>query len=194
MTPFRAYRFHSTRLCSYRNRKNGLTGEQLAVGPGCRYGLTVRKYWDQSNVFRTYGRVSRGLFPRVPRYGLLYLGTVEYDQSETHLTCTAQCWIIYLYFIFNRFPKQLSTNVIQRQWLTILGAKTTLHFSRSCNCNLTTTVTLESLLQWRHNAHDGVSNHQPYDCLLNGLFRCRSKKTSKLRVTGLCVGKSPVTG
>ena len=26
------------------------------------------------------------------------------------------------------------------------------------------------------------------------LFRCRSKKTSKLRVTGLCAGNSPVTG
>ena len=22
-------------------------------------------------------------------------------------------------------------------------------------------------LQWRHNGHDGVSNHQPHDCLLN---------------------------
>ena len=22
-------------------------------------------------------------------------------------------------------------------------------------------------LQWRHNEHDGVSNHQPHDCLLN---------------------------
>ena len=49
-------------------------------------------------------------------------------------------------------------------------------------------------LQWRHNEHDGVSNHQPHDCLLNRLFRCRSKKTSNLRVTGLCVGNSPVTG
>ena len=29
---------------------------------------------------------------------------------------------------------------------------------------------------------------------LNRLFRCRSKKTSKLRVTGLCVGNSPMTG
>ena len=28
----------------------------------------------------------------------------------------------------------------------------------------------------------------------NYLFRCRSKKTSKLRVTGLCEGNSPVTG
>ena len=35
-------------------------------------------------------------------------------------------------------------------------------------------------LHWRHNDHDGVSNHQPHDCLLNHLFRRRSKKTSKL--------------
>ena len=26
-------------------------------------------------------------------------------------------------------------------------------------------------LQRRHNGHDGVPNHQPYDCLLNCLFR-----------------------
>ena len=49
-------------------------------------------------------------------------------------------------------------------------------------------------LQWRHNGHDGVSNHQPHGCLLNRLFRRRSKKTSKLHVTGLCVGNSPGTG
>ena len=46
-------------------------------------------------------------------------------------------------------------------------------------------------LRWRHNDQDGVSNHQPHGCLLNRLFRCRSNKTSKLRVTGLCVGNSP---
>ena len=46
-------------------------------------------------------------------------------------------------------------------------------------------------LLWRHNELDSVSNHQPYDCLLNRLFRRRSNKTSKLRVTGLCVGNSP---
>ena len=33
-------------------------------------------------------------------------------------------------------------------------------------------------LQWRHNGRDRVSNHQPHDCLLNRLFRRRSKKTS----------------
>ena len=51
-----------------------------------------------------------------------------------------------------------------------------------------------SPLGWRHNERDGVSNHQPHDCLLNRLFGRRSKKTSKLRVTGLCAGNSPGTG
>ena len=46
-------------------------------------------------------------------------------------------------------------------------------------------------LRWRQNGRDSVSNHQPRDCLFNRLFRRRSKKTSKLRVTGLCVGNSP---
>ena len=40
------------------------------------------------------------------------------------------------------------------------------------------------LLQWRHNGRDGVSNHS----------LTMSKKTSKLLVTGLCEGNSPLTG
>ena len=47
------------------------------------------------------------------------------------------------------------------------------------------------LYKWRHNGRDSGSNHQPHDCLLKRLFRRRSKKTSKLRVTGLCAGNSP---
>ena len=47
----------------------------------------------------------------------------------------------------------------------------------------------EKPLEWHH---DGISNHQPHDCSLNRLFRRRSTKTTKLRVTGLCVGNSPV--
>ena len=49
-------------------------------------------------------------------------------------------------------------------------------------------------LRWRHNGCHNVSNHQPHHCLLNRLFRRRSKKTSKLRVTGLCAENSPGTG
>ena len=51
-----------------------------------------------------------------------------------------------------------------------------------------------TILQRRHNGRCSVSNHQPHHCLLNGLFRHRSNKASKLRVTGPCAGNSPMTG
>ena len=47
-------------------------------------------------------------------------------------------------------------------------------------------------LQWRQNERDDASNHQRIDCLHNRLFRRRSKKTSKLRVTGLPLWGEPV--
>ena len=53
---------------------------------------------------------------------------------------------------------------------------------------------IEAALRWRRNEHDGISNHQPLDCLVNCLFRRKSKKTSKLRVTSFCVRNSLVTG
>ena len=34
-------------------------------------------------------------------------------------------------------------------------------------------------LQWRHNGGDGVSNHQPYDCLLKRLFKAQIKESIK---------------
>ena len=49
-------------------------------------------------------------------------------------------------------------------------------------------------IQWRRTGRDVFSYHQPHHCLLNRLFWRTSKKTSKLRVTGLCAGNSPVTG
>ena len=48
--------------------------------------------------------------------------------------------------------------------------------------------------KWRHNQRASVSNHRRLDCLLNRLFERRSKKTSKLCVTGLCEGNCRVTG
>ena len=46
---------------------------------------------------------------------------------------------------------------------------------------------IESPLKWRHDERDGVPNHQPHDRLLSRLFRHISKKTSKLRVTGIWI-------
>ena len=65
------------------------------------------------------------------------------------------------------------------------------HYLLQCTENK---KTASHILQWRHNEHDSVSNHQPHDCLLKRLFGRRSKKTSKRRVTGLCAGNSPGTG
>ena len=72
-----------------------------------------------------------------------------------------------------------------------------LHVLRSHICFLTDNIQVRVFhpiaslpLQWRHSGRDGVSNHQPHDCLLNRLFMCRSKKTSKLHVTSLCEGNS----
>ena len=48
-------------------------------------------------------------------------------------------------------------------------------------------------LQWRHDGRDSTSKHQPNDCLLNGSFRRRSKKTWKLHFTDLCPHKWSVT-
>ena len=72
-----------------------------------------------------------------------------------------------------------------KQWLTYFPVW------QHRECVISPVVTA---LQRRHNERDHVSNHKPHDCLCSRLFRRRSKKTSKLRVTGLCVGNSPGTG
>ena len=48
-------------------------------------------------------------------------------------------------------------------------------------------------LQSRHNEPYGVSNHQHLGCFVNCFFWRTSKKTPKLRVTGLCEGNPPMT-
>ena len=59
-----------------------------------------------------------------------------------------------------------------------------------CKCIWLKKCVSTSTLQWHHNEHDGVSNLRRLDCLLNPLYRRRSK----LRVTGLYAGNSSVTG
>ena len=68
-----------------------------------------------------------------------------------------------------------------------------LQFSKHSRFKVGEVPIKQLILHWHHNQRDSVSNHRCLDCLLNRLFRRRSKKTSKLRVTGLCEGNSPVT-
>ena len=81
--------------------------------------------------------------------------------------------------------------VIWYSWVLLLHSQLYLHGVSvvSIMNNINNFMTL----QWHHNGHNIISNHQPHDCLLNRLFRHRSKKTSKLRITGFCVGNSPAT-
>ena len=60
------------------------------------------------------------------------------------------------------------------------------------HCQWTPKNKFQWTLQWRYNERDGVSNHRCSDCLFNVCFKRRSKKTSKLRLTGLCEGNLPV--
>ena len=79
-------------------------------------------------------------------------------------------------------------------WYTISWNVTCNVWHPGKHCIMTCPDGYAFTLRWRHNGRECVSNHQPHDRLLNRLFRRRSKKRSKFRVTGLCAGNSPVTG
>ena len=51
----------------------------------------------------------------------------------------------------------------------------------------------DDTLQWRHNERNGVSNHQPHDCLLKR-YQAQIKKNIKAPRHWICAGNSPVTG
>ena len=96
-------------------------------------------------------------------------------------------WISASYLIE---PILYITWVISSKILTIVFHS----LSRRASFGAFSVSSIHSITLWRHNERHGISNHQPHDCLLNCLFRRRSKKTSNLHVTGLCEGNSLVTG
>ena len=83
-----------------------------------------------------------------------------------------------------KFKEVLLTLVFQSEW------KIDTH-SFSCGRK---PIGKTEALQRRDSERDDVSNRQPHNYLLNHLFRRRSTKISKLRVSGLCEGNLPVTG
>ena len=48
-----------------------------------------------------------------------------------------------------------------------------------CLTRISLFYTCRKTVQWRHNGCDGVSNHQPYDCLFNRLFKAQIKENIK---------------
>ena len=67
--------------------------------------------------------------------------------------------------------------IVHWKFLTLLASPWWLQIHRRLSRSH---FTCTGTLQWRHNERDGASNHQPHDCLLSRLFRCRLKKASKL--------------
>ena len=101
----------------------------------------------------------------------------------------------------NNFQSHFTEIFLQgsnQQWVSI-GSDTGLVLNRQQDIILIINQLWPSLLmhmcplKWCHDEWDGVSNHRRLDGLRNSFFRRRSKKTSKLRITGLCEGNSPVT-
>ena len=100
--------------------------------------------------------------------------------------------------------RKITKIIIRTNWRNFLVLTTALYYKFGSEFNIHVKYSIFHLklmllrwhyaLQWHHNELDCVSNHQPYDCLLNHLFRRRSKKTSKLSVIGLCTGNSLGTG
>ena len=90
---------------------------------------------------------------------------------------------------FNRI--QHCNDITRNDFATKYLLHTKIYASARCKQPSGESFLPRTTLRWRHNGRDSVSNRQPHHCLLNRLFRRRSKKTSKLHVTGLCVGNSP---
>ena len=118
-----------------------------------------------------------------------------------------QCWKSRVYLTTNTVFESVGNQIVWRP--SYLYQEDTYHGKKIHPCVNPTHAISPSKNQISCNMHFqpfsvhhysdiimGVSNHQPNDCLLSRLFRRRLRlnKTAQLRVTGLCVGNSPVTG
>ena len=89
-------------------------------------------------------------------------------------------------FLAGNFTLKIQQYIIRKS--NIIRVKYNTWYRKSISECFCTQITLTSKWVWC------VSNHQPHHCLLNCLFGHRSKKTSKLWITGLCARNSLVTG
>ena len=121
-------------------------------------------------------------------------------QTQSHRLkhCAMFCCALLWFFVGPRIPFELldiRSKLYPPVFFKLFFKKrTSLRSKKSNKSTRGSDLNRINPLQWRHNGLDSVSNHQPRHCLLSRLFGCRTKKTSKLRVSGLCAGHSPETG
>ena len=136
--------------------------------------------------------------------------SILYYKEQNSKSCSGYC-VRNMYHVYDNHRRRIAVeyyvgDIVSQQWLINLRIWS-FNWSNENMCfkgNVYKPVLSKCLdlrmrelfvaLQWRHNERDGVSNHRRQVCFLNRLLRRRSKKTSKLRVTGLCEGNSQVTG
>ena len=107
---------------------------------------------------------------------------VENDRKYKYIPC-----VIKIFNTIQMYNGKIITGVI-------IWTRNAYEMQNRTHCYVHGTHMQHATLQWCHNGCNGVSDHQHHDCLFNRLFRHRSEKIPKLRVTGLCEGNSPVTG
>ena len=84
------------------------------------------------------------------------------SQVDLHIKRPAM-WSFYIFFVvINNICSVYSRVCFGTPW-------------RSC----TVTIMFTSILHWRHNGHDSVSNYQPRHCILNRLVGTDKTKTIK---------------
>ena len=149
--------------------------------------MVALRIYDDLSIFRGHDWLMSGGSRQIPGLPIsAHQNHTEYNRTcrfrSTSYTCEYQthtsCFFLTVCYEARKFWRPFFCVCLRYRW------------------NLTSWALVRRApdpLQWNHNERDGVSNHQSCDCLLNRLFGHRSKKTSKLRVTGLYEGNSPVT-
>ena len=155
-----------------------------SLSPSHRYNGYVMRQCHRNNRIPMYTQTFTCNYQCIFR-NTLYESQVfySYELQSKHYPCTESTTVI----DFHEKGYQIDG--------LVLDCSNSIEISLSFQCGrMVYNANVVVTLQWRHNEQDNVSNHQPHDSLLNRWFRHRSKKTPKLRVTGLCARNSPGTG
>ena len=108
----------------------------------------------------------------------------QIPKSEIRVEWLKFRFLTYAVGKFRIFNKQSS----QIQWTTFLFGKCFIYIRERSRRRIH--YIDATWAPWRHN----VSNHRQFHCLLNSLLKLRTKKISKIRITGPLWGEQTLTG
>ena len=126
----------------------------------CECYVTIRQRWTGTSIFLQAGcnwQFSRNMINGEAR---------PFRTMCIHCTqCNIWHGLVGIYFL------------LAIHYLVTYSSSYFINILRTCFSDYTNdhAIAREVTLQWRHNECDGVSNHQPHNCLINCLFRHRTK-------------------